>query len=231
MRDTLARRWPPRSPRASPGRASTSSTSAWPAPTCSTSPPARWTCPARCSPPATTRPATTASSCAAPAPRRSARTPGWPTIRDDRRGRRAGRARAAAPSASADMLAEYAAYLRGLVDLTGDPAAAGRGRRRQRHGRAHRPAVLGRAAAATSCRCTSSSTAASRTTRPTRWTRRTWSTCRSAVVAEGADLGLAFDGDADRCFVVDERGEPVSPSAITALVAVRELAKDAGRAR
>ncbi|GAB2981934.1 phosphomannomutase/phosphoglucomutase [Saccharothrix stipae] len=45
---------------------------------------------------------------------------------------------------------------------------------------------------------------------------------------EGADAGVAFDGDADRCFVVDERGEPVSPSAITALVAVRELAKDPG---
>ncbi|ATE58494.1 phosphomannomutase/phosphoglucomutase [Actinosynnema pretiosum] len=44
----------------------------------------------------------------------------------------------------------------------------------------------------------------------------------------GADAGLAFDGDADRCFVVDERGEPVSPSAITALVASRELAKDPG---
>jgi phosphomannomutase len=44
----------------------------------------------------------------------------------------------------------------------------------------------------------------------------------------GADAGLAFDGDADRCFVVDERGEPVPPSAITALVAVRELAKDPG---
>ena len=46
----------------------------------------------------------------------------------------------------------------------------------------------------------------------------------------GADAGVAFDGDADRCFVVDERGEPVSPSAITALVAVRELAKDPGSA-
>ncbi|RZU15336.1 phosphomannomutase/phosphoglucomutase [Streptomyces sp. BK239] len=48
------------------------------------------------------------------------------------------------------------------------------------------------------------------------------------VRAEGADLGLAFDGDADRCFVVDEQGEPVSPSAITALVAVRELARHGG---
>ncbi|WP_346619974.1 phosphomannomutase/phosphoglucomutase [Blastococcus montanus] len=49
-----------------------------------------------------------------------------------------------------------------------------------------------------------------------------------AVVEHGADIGLAFDGDADRVFVVDERGEPVSPSAITALVAVRELAKGRG---
>ena len=48
------------------------------------------------------------------------------------------------------------------------------------------------------------------------------------VVAEQADIGLAFDGDADRCFVVDERGEPVSPSAITALVAARELRREPG---
>ncbi|MEU1281184.1 phosphomannomutase/phosphoglucomutase [Streptomyces sp. NPDC005805] len=51
---------------------------------------------------------------------------------------------------------------------------------------------------------------------------------QARVRAEGADLGLAFDGDADRCFVVDERGEGVSPSAITALVARRELAKHPG---
>jgi phosphomannomutase len=44
----------------------------------------------------------------------------------------------------------------------------------------------------------------------------------------GADLGLAFDGDADRCFVVDEKGDPISPSAITGAVAVRELAKHPG---
>ncbi|GGL28821.1 phosphomannomutase/phosphoglucomutase [Phycicoccus endophyticus] len=48
---------------------------------------------------------------------------------------------------------------------------------------------------------------------------------QAAVRAHGADLGLAFDGDADRCFVVDERGEPVSPSAITALIARREVAR------
>jgi phosphomannomutase len=48
------------------------------------------------------------------------------------------------------------------------------------------------------------------------------------MITEGADIGVAFDGDADRCFVVDERGEPVSPSAITALVAACELAKAPG---
>ena len=44
----------------------------------------------------------------------------------------------------------------------------------------------------------------------------------------GADIGLAFDGDADRCFVIDERGDPVSPSAITGLVATRELQRHPG---
>ncbi|WP_431233257.1 phosphomannomutase/phosphoglucomutase [Mycolicibacterium psychrotolerans] len=48
------------------------------------------------------------------------------------------------------------------------------------------------------------------------------------VVETGADIGLAFDGDADRCFVVDERGGPVSPSAVTALVAGRELSREIG---
>ena len=54
---------------------------------------------------------------------------------------------------------------------------------------------------------------------------------QAAVIAHGADLGLAFDGDADRCFVVDERGEPVSPSAITALVGTREVAKERAAGR
>jgi phosphomannomutase len=51
-----------------------------------------------------------------------------------------------------------------------------------------------------------------------------------AVTNAGADLGLAFDGDADRCFVVDERGELVSPSVLTALIAVRELQREPGAA-
>src|SRR5215211_4746893 len=51
---------------------------------------------------------------------------------------------------------------------------------------------------------------------------------QAAVREHGADIGLAFDGDADRVFVVDENGDPVSPSAVTALVAVRELAKGRG---
>jgi phosphomannomutase len=53
---------------------------------------------------------------------------------------------------------------------------------------------------------------------------------QAAVREHGADLGLALDGDADRCVAVDERGEPVSPSAITALVATRELAAEPGAA-
>jgi phosphomannomutase len=51
---------------------------------------------------------------------------------------------------------------------------------------------------------------------------------RARVVEEGADVGLAFDGDADRCFLVDERGEIVPPSALTALIAVRELEREPG---
>lgn len=54
---------------------------------------------------------------------------------------------------------------------------------------------------------------------------------QAAVIEHQADLGLAFDGDADRCFVVDEKGQAVTPSAITALVGLREIEseKAAGR--
>ncbi len=46
---------------------------------------------------------------------------------------------------------------------------------------------------------------------------------QKAVKKHKADIGLAFDGDADRCFLVDEKGDLVNPSALTALIATREL--------
>lgn len=51
---------------------------------------------------------------------------------------------------------------------------------------------------------------------------------QAKVLEVGADVGLAFDGDADRCFLVDEQGRAVSPSTLTALIAARELAKEPG---
>ncbi len=51
---------------------------------------------------------------------------------------------------------------------------------------------------------------------------------QAAVKKHKADIGLAFDGDADRCFLVDEKGELVNPSALTGLIATRELAKYPG---
>ena len=51
---------------------------------------------------------------------------------------------------------------------------------------------------------------------------------QKAVKKHKADIGLAFDGDADRCFLVDEKGALVNPSALTALIATRELAKNPG---
>ena len=54
---------------------------------------------------------------------------------------------------------------------------------------------------------------------------------QAAVVEHDADIGLAFDGDADRCFVIDEHGDPVSPSAITALVGLREVARERAAGR
>jgi phosphomannomutase len=51
---------------------------------------------------------------------------------------------------------------------------------------------------------------------------------KKAMKENLADLGLAFDGDADRCFLVDEKGEAINPSALTALIAERELKRNPG---
>jgi phosphomannomutase len=51
---------------------------------------------------------------------------------------------------------------------------------------------------------------------------------RAAVIDQKADLALVFDGDADRCFIIDERGKVVSPSAVTAMIAAQELAREPG---
>lgn len=51
---------------------------------------------------------------------------------------------------------------------------------------------------------------------------------QAAVREHSADLALVFDGDADRCFIIDERGEVVSPSAVTAMIASQELAREPG---
>ena len=51
---------------------------------------------------------------------------------------------------------------------------------------------------------------------------------QAAVTDHKADLALVFDGDADRCFIIDERGKVVSPSAVTAMIAAQELAREPG---
>jgi phosphomannomutase len=51
---------------------------------------------------------------------------------------------------------------------------------------------------------------------------------KKRVKSTGADIGLAFDGDADRCFLVDENGNAVNPSLLTALISERELKKQPG---
>jgi len=135
-----------------------------------------------------------------------------------------------------DLLADYAAFLRGLVDLSQIRPLkvvvdAGNGM-----GGYTVPAVLGTLAGLPALPLTViplyfelDGTFPNHEANPLN--PENLVDLQAAVVAQGADIGLAFDGDADRCFVVDERGEPVSPSAVTALVATREIAKEEAASR
>ena len=129
-----------------------------------------------------------------------------------------------------DVLADYAAYLRSLVDLSGiRPITivvdAGNGM-----GGHTVPAVLGTGAGLPELPITiipmyfeldgSFPNHEANPLEPANLVD-----LQKAVVEHGADLGLAFDGDADRCFVIDGNGDPVNPSAVAAIVAVREIAR------
>ncbi|MFF1571843.1 phosphomannomutase/phosphoglucomutase [Leifsonia sp. NPDC058292] len=128
-----------------------------------------------------------------------------------------------------DVLADYAAYLRSLVDLSAiRPITivvdAGNGM-----GGLTVPAVLGEAAGLPALPITIiplyfelDGTFPNHEANPL--DPKNIVDLQRAVVEHGADLGLAFDGDADRCFVVDEQGGAVTPSAVAAIVALREIA-------
>lgn len=135
-----------------------------------------------------------------------------------------------------EMLGEYAAFLRSLVDLRGIRPLkvvidAGNGM-----GGLTAPAVLGEAAGLDALPLDVvplyfelDGTFPNHEANPLE--PENLRDLQAAVVEHGADIGLAFDGDADRCFVIDERGAPVSPSAVTALVGLREVARERAAGR
>jgi phosphomannomutase len=125
-----------------------------------------------------------------------------------------------------DLLPDYSAYLRGLVDLSGiRPLTvvvdAGNGMAGHTV-----PAVLGAPLTVVPMYFELDGSFPNHEANPLE--PANLRDLQAKVVEVGADIGLAFDGDADRCFVVDERGRPVSPSAITGLVAARALADHPG---
>jgi phosphomannomutase len=127
-----------------------------------------------------------------------------------------------------DVLAEYGEFLRSLVDLSGlrplrIAVDAGNGMAGHTT-----PAVLGSIAEATVLPLFFELDGTFPNHEANPLDPANLLDLQAHVLATGADIGLAFDGDADRCFVVDELGRPVSPSAVTALVAGRELGREIG---
>ena len=111
-----------------------------------------------------------------------------------------------------------------------DPADEGRARRRQRDGRADGRADPRRASRSSRCRPTGSRTATSPTTSRTRCSGEPPASSSRRSLSEGAELGIAWDGDADRCFFIDDTGQFVDGDFLTALLAESILAQGA-RAR
>ncbi|GAS91783.1 phosphomannomutase/phosphoglucomutase [Mycolicibacterium brisbanense] len=127
-----------------------------------------------------------------------------------------------------DVLAEYGEFLRSLVDLSGMRPlriAVDAGNGMAGH---TTPAVLGPIAGATVLPLFFELDGTFPNHEANPLDPANLVDLQAHVLATGADIGLAFDGDADRCFVVDELGRPVSPSAVTALVAGRELGREIG---
>ena len=107
-------------------------------------------------------------------------------------------------------------------------AAEGRRRRRQRHGRPDGRPDARAASASSSTRSTGCPTASSPTTSPTRCCQENRRFIIDRVRSEGADLGIAWDGDADRCFFIDDSGEFCDGDFLCALLARAALAKKPG---
>lgn len=125
-----------------------------------------------------------------------------------------------------DMLAGYGEFLRGLVDLTGGrkltvAVDAGNGMAGLTV-----PAVLGDVCDVRDLYFELDGNFPNHEANPLE--PANLEDLRRFTPEQKADIGLAFDGDADRCFVVDEKGDPVSPSAICALIATRYLEEDPG---
>src|SRR5437588_5063802 len=127
-----------------------------------------------------------------------------------------------------DVLAEYGTFLRSLVDTSGlRPlrVAVDAGNGMAGH---TAPAVLGEIPSITLLPLYSESDGTFPNHEANPFDPANLADLQAFVRDSGADIGLAFDGDADRCFVIDERGMPVSPSTVTGLVAARELGREIG---